>query len=97
MKKIDLDRVKTLEDFQDDKYLYIEYLEKNELITHGCALCMSGYYPCEEAVRKYREDDFVFDIPFGNLEVEEQFPISCLREWYGEEYVEEVRERQKYF
>lgn len=86
--------MKKFEEFKD-KYEYIEYLENNGLISKGCARCMSEYDICEDATRKYADrEDYVYDIPFSNLDEEMYFPVSCLAEWYGEDYVEEVKNRQ---
>lgn len=73
----------------NSKYDYIEYLEENNLITHGCSLCMIENGVCEDAVKKFVEDNFVTDKPFSDID-ENEFPVSCLKEWYGEEYVEGV-------
>lgn len=75
----------------NNKFEYIEYLERNELITHGCALCMTAYGVCEEAVKKFTavDEPFIDCIPFSYIDTN-RFPVSCLREWYGTEYVENL-------
>jgi len=86
--------MKKFEEFEN-KEQYIEYLETNGLISHGCARCMAEYGICEDATRKYADrEDFVYDMPISNMDNEESFPVSCLTEWYGEDYVEEVKNRQ---
>ena len=74
-----------------NKFEYINYLESNGLIPNGCALCMSEYGVCEEAVAKFASPDelYVECIPFGDIP-SGYFPTSCLREWRGEECVENI-------
>lgn len=86
--------MKKFEEFKD-KYDYIEYLETNGLISNGCARCMVENGICEDATHKYTgREDFVYDTPMSDMDNEEYFPVSCLTEWYGEDYVEEVKNRQ---
>ena len=67
---------------------YISYLAENGFITEGCRFCMLAYHFCEDAVKKYQEDDFIYDEPFSYMDGEEYFPVSCLMEWYGQEYID---------
>ena len=84
-------KILSYNEFEDEND-YIEYLEQNGLITHGCSLCMTEYGVCEKAVDKFKEDVFIVDIPFSHIDAQE-FPVSCLVEWYGNEYVEEIKSR----
>ena len=75
----------------ENKCEYIERLEQAGLITHGCALCMSEYGVCEDAIAKLASPDepFVDCVPFSYID-KNSFPVSCLTEWYGKEYVENI-------
>ena len=75
----------------ENTHEYIEYLENSGRITRGCALCMTQYGVCEHASGKYASADegFIVCEPFGDIGLQ-QFPESCLREWYGEEYLENI-------
>ena len=83
------------EDF-DNKFEYIDYLEDNGLITHGCALCMNEYGVCEEAVAKWASPDelYIECMPFSDIE-SDYFPVSCLGTWYGNEYVENLNSKEE--
>lgn len=80
----------------ENKYEYIEYLENSGRITRGCALCMIEYGVCEDAIAKLASPDeaFVYCIPFGGID-ENRFPVSCLTEWYGKEYVENLDKEEE--
>ena len=87
--------MKKFEEFENEEQ-YIEYLETNGLISNGCARCMVENGICEDATRKYADrEDFIYDMPISDMDNEESFPVSCLTEWYGEDYVEEVKNRQE--
>ena len=88
--------IKKYEDFEyEDEYF--EYLETIGLISNGCARCMREFGICEDATRKYADrEEFVYDNPMSDLDdPKRSYPVSCLAEWYGEDYVEEVKNRQE--
>ena len=89
------ERSNKYEDF-DNKFEYIDYLEDNGLITHGCALCMIGYGPCNDATKKFASVDepFIDCIPLSHIGIN-RFPVSCLREWYGDEYIENLNSEEE--
>lgn len=80
------------DDFENE-FEYINYLDSNGLITHGCALCMVEYGICEDAAAKLASPDepFIDCIPFSDIDTN-SFPVSCVIGWYGEEYLETIGE-----
>lgn len=83
------------EDF-NDKPEYIDYLENNGLITHGCALCMNELGVCEEAATKWASPDelYIECMPFGGID-SAYFPVSCLGTWHRDECVENLNSKEE--
>lgn len=81
-----MEKVLRENDFEDEDE-YIRYLKTNGLISGGCALCMELFGVCDKAVEKYKEEDFIEDMPFSYMDADEMFPVFCLVEWYGHEYI----------
>ena len=80
----------------DNKVEYINYLESNGLITHGCALCMNKHRVCEEATSKWASPDelYIECMPFSDTD-SAYFPVSCLGTWHRDECVENLNSKEE--
>ena len=70
--------------------VYAQELVEKGLIPEGCLYCMTNGGCCslEDAVR-LSNDEWIRCTPMSYIPENLEYPVGCIRDWFGDNYIED--------